>query len=271
MKKRLFATFSLVVLFIFIIAGFAIVNVPDSSAMQTVEIPSVITKTMIYTINLPIVTNASPYLFSDDFSDPTSGWSIDEDSPVRSGYQNDEYEIAINERYVWGGAVPPLTDIVNYSVEATLRMFEDTGGAYGLKFDREDWDHYYLFAVLPATSEFVLFRHDPAWVEIVPFSSSQLINSGSASNRLRVERYGEDINLYINGQFLVSTSDGSYSGTNSEVGLFAQTLDEIPMAVRFDNFIVIGVNVVTSERSQNTEERNVLLISKGEGAAYHRR
>jgi hypothetical protein len=150
-------------------------------------------------------------------------------------------------------------------------MFEDTGGAYGLVFDREDWDHYYLFAVLPATSEFVLFRHDPAWVEIVPFSSSPLINSGSASNRLRVERYGEDINLYINGQFLVSTSDGSYSGTNSEVGLFAQTLDEIPMAVRFDNFIVIGVNVVTSERSQNTEERNVLLISKGEGAAYHRR
>lgn len=271
MKKRLFTTFSLVVLFIFFVAGIAMVNVPDSSAMQIVEIPSVITITMIYTINLPIVTKASTDLYFDDFNDPNSGWPITDSDAVRVGYQSGEYEISIDKSFKWGGAVPPLGDISNYSVEATGHLQNGTSGAYGLLFDREDWDHYYLFAVLPATSEFVLFRHDPAWVEIVPFSFSSFINNGSASNRLRVERYGEDINLYINDQFLVSTSDGSYSGTNSEVGLFAQTLEEIPIVVRFDNFLVSGVNGVTSERSQNTEEWNVLLISEGEGATYHRR
>jgi hypothetical protein len=271
MKKRLFATFSLVVLFIFIMVGIAIVNVRDSSAMQSVEIPSVITTTMIYTVNLPIVTTASTYRYFDNYDDPTSGWPVTDSGAVRMGYQSGEYEISINNSFKWGGAVPPMDDISNYSVEAIGHLQQGSSGAYGLIFDRVDWNHYYLFAVLPATGEFVLFRHDPAWVEIVPFSSSPLINSGSESNHLRVERYGEAINLYINDQFLVSTSDGSYSGTNSEVGLFAQTLEEISMAVRFDNFLVVGVSAAASERSQNTEETDVILIGKGQSAIYHRR
>ncbi len=271
MKIRLLATSSLLVLFIFFILRIALATGPESSVMQLINPPSLITNTVIYTSSLPLVTKAPPPLFFENFSDPNSGWPISDSGAVRNGYQNGEYEITIENSFTWGGAVPPLGDISNYSVDVVGHFQQGSSGAYGLIFDRKDWDHFYLFAILPSSQEFVLFRHDPDWVELVPFITSTYINSGLAINRLRVERKDENISIYINGHFLISVDDSTYKGTFGEVGLFAQTLDETPIAVRFDDFLVMGLAGINSARGRIVTGSSIILIGGGEGTIHQSR
>jgi hypothetical protein len=223
-----------------------ITEVPGAAAIQPISIPGTTIADLDSTSYLPLVFNNNPLLYFDNFSDPDSGWPISDSGNVKLSYQEGEYEILIREQNYWGGAVPPLDDIAGYSVNADMRFQTGSGGFYGLIFDREDWDQFYIYVISPYGQVFGVLRHDPAaWVVLIPFAVSPSINTGSTANHLRVDRAGDQITVYVNDQLLTSISDDAYSGISNEVGLFAQSSTQVPVAMRFDNFTVSHLEVTS--------------------------
>jgi len=243
--------------FLLIIFGSSIIQVPEVVAVGS-AIPNIstINATTNYTSYkyLPIIF-FSPILYSDDFSNPASGWLTGDGKHISLSYENGEYEIEIFRSWWWGASAPPLGDISNYSIESEARLHTGSEGIYGVIFDREDWDNYYVFVVIPSSQVYAIFRHEPNdnWINLVPFTASTAIKADSATNQLKVEREGEKITVYVNDQVLNTTNDSTLTGTSSEVGLFAQTLNEEPIKARFDNFIVKQIpSTTTTVLSQNT-------------------
>lgn len=198
---------------------------------------------------LPLVEKPRLRIFSDDFSNPFSGWSIVDRQHDRFQYVDGEYEILLRTFGRWAAASAPVDDIDNYSIGADMRLhsdysptdvdpFYDDTISYGLIFERVDWDNFYLFVVLPETQQYTLHRRNPTWQRLIDFTYSTAIKPGTAANHLEVTRIGDEIILLVNGVKLESITDSSLIGIYREVGLYMGSFEIVPIAVRFDNFIV---------------------------------
>ena len=251
-RRRAFVL-SLMVAVVLFVAGLAAVSTPEVGANPTDRAEVSFQNAISETFYLPTIFRPESVFFFDDFSDPDSGWDngLDTGSVVYS-YQSGEYQIFIRDTFWWGGAVPPLADIADYSVEAEMRLHSGSSAFYGLIFERVDWNHYYLFAVSPDSQEYVVLRHDPAWNVLVTFTHSPAIHSGTAANHLRVERVGEKIDVFVNGVFLASVNDSTYYGSSDEAGLFGQSGGDVPVRMRYDNFKIdrLGPSTTVPGRSQ---------------------
>jgi hypothetical protein len=201
---------------------------------------SPISFTPAFTAYIPIAAqnydSRLPYL--DDFSDSDSGWFIGDSGDIKWSYQSDEYEMLIRNEYWWAGATAPLDGLGDCFVEADMRRYSGSKNYYGLIFGLEDWEHFYLFIVRPNTRYYSVFRIEPDnWTRIVDWRYSYYINTGSTSNRLKVERSGSQISVYVNDHLLTTTNDSTYPGCLC-VGVYAETLDSTPMSARYDDFTV---------------------------------
>jgi hypothetical protein len=177
-------------------------------------------------------------LYFDDFSDPTSGWFTGDNNDTRWSYQDGEYEMLIRNANWWAGATAPIGGLTSYSIEADMRGYSSSTNVHGLIFGLVDWDHFYIFAIYPNDQNYAVLRCSPLdYVYIVDWTYSPYINSSNASNRLKVERNGGQIVVYANDHLLTTVNDGTYTGSLN-VGLFARAGDNVPFAVRYDNFRV---------------------------------
>ncbi|MBN2149034.1 MAG: hypothetical protein JW726_16735, partial [Anaerolineales bacterium] len=73
------------------------------------------------------------------------------------------------------------------------------------------------------------------WTTLIERTFNAAINDETGVNRLRVERDGEQIRLYVNGVLLDSISDSSYL-IDQEASLCSISGAEANVAARFDNF-----------------------------------
>ena len=135
--------------------------------------------------------------YLDDFSNPQSGWATGDTGNTRRSYVDGEYEILVRNPGWWAGALCPAGKVVSYSVEADMRNDAGTG-IHGLVFGWVDWDHFYLFAVSPDLQQYFIMRRDTTWVQLIPWTYSPAVLPYGAVNRLRVERQGAQITVYVN-------------------------------------------------------------------------
>lgn len=191
----------------------------------------------------PIAPTPTPMLASlpyfDDFSNPSSGWPIDNGGSVRIGYSaNEEYFInrqVSGFRYV----LAPINSIQEYEVETDVR-WSDEGYEYGIIFGQADFSSpYYWFGIDPINQRFRLKYYDgssyqcinspdPCWVQ------STSINPNSTPNHIKVICKGTRVNLYANNQLLWQ---GAVPYCDGQVGVFAQSTSSDPNAeADFDNF-----------------------------------
>jgi hypothetical protein len=264
MRSRYIVVAALVLLFVMVLAGAAFGRASEVVAYRQARDNSTISATITISMYLPFVTTNTD-IFFDDFSDPSSGWPIDDSENVKRSYQDDEYELLVRPKNFWGGSVPPLVDISSYTVDAEMRIPNGGAGYYGLVFDRVDWNHFYVYVVSPRNQYYAVFRHDPAWVLLTPFTQSSAIKSGSTTNHLRVDRNGDEISVYVNEQYLTSLTDAKYSSSSNEVGLFAQSSTDVPVAMRFDNFEVRFLDINADRNSTSLVENPTNFPAEGQG------
>ncbi len=195
-------------------------------------------------VYLPCITkNDCGFHFYDDFSDPNSGWDIDGNSDYRRRYLGGEYQILLNHPWQSMLAVPDLDLPGNYRLEVDIRQTTDQGSAYGLLFAIR-WDangnyEAYQFLVEPQTQRYLLDERsmNGSWNAIIPWTDAPwIINSGTGTNRLRVERIGPAIYLYINDVTVASAYDSSFTSPNRDAALYVDNYEQAPLDVRFDNF-----------------------------------
>jgi uncharacterized repeat protein (TIGR01451 family) len=189
---------------------------------------------------LPLVPRAFCSPYTDNFNNPASGWPVTDDGNVRLEYLDGEYRILVRS-INWGAAARPGFQASDYSVSVDLRNPNEVIGSYGIGFGiSSDWSTFYTLEIYP-DGWYGIYRYDPNDVVTLSEAYSSAIYQGSASNQIKVERYGASINAYANGQLLASVTDGTYTGF-LYLGLAVFSYDQPNMDILFDNFAVYPVS-----------------------------
>jgi uncharacterized repeat protein (TIGR01451 family) len=223
------------------LAGGTVITNTASLTSNEVTTPITVSTTLIVQnrIFLPCVFNGFCTDFFDDFSNPASGWSVDDDEYRRVEYRDGEYRVLTKQSGYLYLFTAPTCPRENYVVESEVRWNEsDYGFGYGLIFGvKEDFVEYYYFDVLANDQSYRLWRRDSTGFTLLagPTGSSD-INPGTNSNHLKVTREGDQISLNVNGVDLGTWTDGNITGL-TYAGVAATPYGDKPVSdARFDNF-----------------------------------
>ena len=179
-------------------------------------------------------------LFQDDFETSKVGgaWGCLRGENQSNYYEAGEYIINVVPADSWWRVQSGRSfgdSIVE--VEAT-----PTGGpddnVYGLMTGWQNWSNYYLF-MISGDGYFRLSKREGGnWTRNDPWTRSEAIKLGKATNLLQVQRQGETLSFYANGVKLADYVDGSFPEGNA--GLIAGTTacGGGNLTVSFDNFSV---------------------------------
>ena len=199
---------------------------------------------IIYDTFLPFIFGNPCTNFFDDFSDPNSGWAVGEDEDYRYEYFGGEYRaLSKNDLYGYMFGAPTCAR-ENYTVDVDARWVGAPGESYGILFGIiGNYDQFYLFDVNTDYQDYRLLRFDGNdYHSIVPQSHSISINSGTASNQLKITRNGYQITLEVNGSILGSWTDSNIAG-ETYTGIISTPYLGYPTSdARFDNFSVTQVS-----------------------------
>jgi hypothetical protein len=206
---------------------------PSPTSIVVVSGEPTMTPTPSAVVPAPTVPNW-PVVLADDFDDPESGFSRTSDEQGRLSYEDGQYSIGvIPERWVaWSSQSGYLSDFV---MEVAVSADAEVGFA-GLIFRKQGDSLFYIFAVAP-DGQYTLTTSSPAAGAILDWRDSGYIKTGVNTNRLRVVCVGATMTLYVNGQYLDTAQDTTFS--EGEVGMMAGTrAGETRALFHFDNLRV---------------------------------
>ena len=182
-----------------------------------------------------------PVLFSDDFSDNTSGWDQIQNEVGTAGYEQGSYRIFINKTsdFLIAGLSQDLSGDV--SIEVTARKVDGPDDNYfGVVCHYQDPDNYYLMLISSSGRSAIAMMLDGEFGLISPGLQPLImegIKLGSATNHIQADCVGEQMTLYANGKQVSVAYDHHLSG--GKVGLVAAAGQVVGgVDIRFDDFRV---------------------------------
>lgn len=203
-----------------------------------------------YRIYCPLITKPCLPLYSDDFSNPASGWPAEDTDDILYEYNNGEYRILVRPDQ-WGAIAHPGFQSSDYVVSVNLRNPNGVYGSYGIAFGLAgDFSTFYTLEIYP-DGWYGIYRWDPNDIVTLSEAYSPAIYQGSATNSIKVERNGASIKAYANGQLLASVTDGTYTGSRY-IGLAVFSYDQPNVDIRFDNFTVYSIDCGTVNSASGT-------------------
>jgi hypothetical protein len=172
--------------------------------------------------------------WSDDFSDPSSGWNTESDSSAEVTYQDGAMRVFVKaaNSLAWAYAGRTFSDFC-LTVEAT-QMSGPDDNEYGVLVRMEDPDHFYRFSV-SGDGYYLVSRYDGAeWENLAgDWTTSDAILRGAATNHLEVVCQGATMAFIVNGIQLAQVEDSDYP--RGDIGLYAGTFFERDVEIYFDN------------------------------------
>jgi uncharacterized repeat protein (TIGR01451 family) len=191
-----------------------------------------------FIICLPLVMKnystslSCPPDYSEDFSDPGSGWYIYEDSTIKFDYTGGEYQIWIKNPDD-GSWVTPGVKASDFTVAISAHRMSGTEGPYGILFGiNQDWSELYEVSI--NEDYYAIWKYDSGW-SLLTWNTSAAIQTGTAWNRIEVVRDGTAISVFINDIFQTTVYDGSFTGFR-RIGLSVYSPLSTDLDVRFDDF-----------------------------------
>ena len=175
--------------------------------------------------------------FTDDFSNPDSGWGGISTEPYLRGYHSGKYQIRIDlpAWFVW-----TLGNQSYQDVSATVSVYSegDTDNHYGL-ICRASQAGFYYFAI-SADGYYAIYRYTEEG-ELLPLTGPAMLRSplirSQSENQLLAICEESTLSLYINGELLAQVADETLS--KGAVGMAAGTLPQSAASlVWFDNLQV---------------------------------
>jgi TolB-like protein len=161
-------------------------------------------------------------LLYNNFSRGPEDWVVDEIAGVRNG----EYRLAPSEGgyYSWRAE-----ELQNASFKAETRWLSgSTNMGYGLIFRLQDIDNHYFFLITKNGYYKLGMYNEGGWYDLIDWQKSRFINE-VGKNTLKVEMYGSQFKLYINGNHMEDYIDNTFS--EGKVGFVS--LEDVNIA--FDN------------------------------------
>ena len=181
----------------------------------------------------------SGILFSDDFSNPNSGWDQVNTAEGITDYADGVYRIFVNtdNTDIWANPGKNFTDAV-IEVSATKVGGPDDND-FGVICRYQNVENFYFF-VLSSDGYYgigiVQGGEQRVLGEKGQLLPSDAINQGNTTNVIRADCVGDTLTLYANGTQLTSVQDSTFA--SGDVGLMAGTYNEVGTDIHFDNFVV---------------------------------
>lgn len=177
-------------------------------------------------------------LYSDDFSDPNSGWDRVQSDEGVTDYENGAYRIFVDQSQhdYWANPGRSFGD-VRVEVDATKTGGPDDND-FGLVCRYQDTENFYAF-LISSDGYYAILKYSGGTSESLGTDgmlSTVAVNQGAATNHIRADCVGDTLTLYANGTRLHSTTDSQF--TSGDVGLIAGTFDEPGTDISFDDFVV---------------------------------
>jgi len=184
----------------------------------------------------PTENSQNAVLFSDDFSNPLSGWPTIQNVQGGYSYQADGYHIHVDEidAVLWAKANWE-DDNVSISVDAKP-VTKGMNGYYGLICRIQDEQNFYYF-VIRNNGDYTIGKHKKAGFQSLfseGWRGSNAINQGNQINLLKADCVGDRLRFYVNNAMLGEATDTDLSSGFS--GIIAAALDAQGFEVLFNNF-----------------------------------
>ena len=188
-------------------------------------------------ISKPPAPTCAAY-YTDNFSDPKSGWYTGEDSASKFAYINGEYQIWVKNSNE-AQSVTPGAKATDFTASVSARRTSGTSGTYGLVFGiNEGWSQFY--EVLIDANAFSVWRYNNGWTPLQNWTTSSAVATGTNWNRLKVVRNGSLITVYINGQQVANVNDSTFVGLR-RIGVTVESYNA-GVDARFDDFSLYPAN-----------------------------
>ena len=171
--------------------------------------------------------------FRDDFSDPASGWPVDQGEEWGFFYDSGGYQMYSNipNAEVCASRTRGHT---SYIVEANVTKLEGPDDAYFGVTCRKTGPNYFTFAI-SGSGDYSIYKTINGKPELLVTGSSLAIFKGNETNHLKASCIGSTLSFEVNNREVVSILDeGPQFG--SFIGLVVGTLSEGGIQVKFDNF-----------------------------------
>ncbi len=182
-------------------------------------------------------------LYYDNFSNPNSGWPVKQGGSNRYGYINGEYRMQLSS---WNSfqVVSSSFSASDFAASVYIREDHEWDGyntSYGLVFGlSSDGQEFYTFEIERARY-YSVYRYDHGyWYQLRKESASGMFDF-PATNRLKVERRGSQIKLYINSVLMDTIIDDNFMGYR-KLGLIATLPSPSEANGYFDNYTVYEVD-----------------------------
>jgi uncharacterized repeat protein (TIGR01451 family) len=187
---------------------------------------------------IPTISKPCPFVFADFFDNPKSGWTTTNNNNFNAQYLPGEYQLLVKVPDYFVAARAPSEPIRHvFQVSVDVRNITGVLGSYGMLFGAtEDWRNFYRFEILPNQTWAVRKWDGSNWQHLGGGFSSA-IRTGSQKNTLTVRHEGDYSRFWINKEALPPIYDPA-SFTFLYVGVTANSIDAVPLDVRFSNFIV---------------------------------
>ena len=178
-------------------------------------------------------------LFQDDFSDPESGWNRVSTDTGETEYDDGVYRIYVNEPNtdIWSHPGVNFDDVI-IEVDA-FKVGGERDNRFGIICRAEGTDHFYTF-IISSDGYYGVGKVKQQNYELIDTDAllpSEVIEKGSAINRIRAECVADRLTLFVNGIKIAEYFDSEFA--SGDVGLIAGTYNEPGTDIRFDNFLVI--------------------------------
>lgn len=173
--------------------------------------------------------------FADDFSDPCSGWTIQDGSHTSSGYANGQMVLEVRQPNISSLSSPGVAyQDVSMSVDVVaLDVFP--GSRAGVVCRMANLENFYLFEITSGGFHSISRRLGGDWSILRGPVFSPLIHRGQgAANRVSASCVGETLTLWVNEQQASQVTDGQL--TFGDVGLSITSGPGRVAQYSFDNF-----------------------------------
>jgi serine/threonine-protein kinase len=174
-------------------------------------------------------------VLEDDFSDPNSGWEIEEFTDGRVGYTDGVYSILGEgeDRAVWGNIEQEFSDVIVDVDTTQISAPANDNNGYGVTCRQQSNGDGYLLRI-SGDGFYAIHRIlNGEFTPLVEWASSDVIRQGNASNHIRAICNGSQLTLIVNGQELAQTTDSTFQ--SGEIGLTATSFEAEPTEIHFDN------------------------------------
>jgi hypothetical protein len=182
---------------------------------------------------------SSNLLFSDDFSNTSSGWDRVSETDYLTDYFENAYRITVNTDMtdIWANPANLSFADMSVEVEATKNGGPDDND-FGVICRYQDVEHFY-YGIITSDGYFGIIKTTTDGSTTIGRDSlgySDLIQQGFSTNNIRFDCIGDTLTLFVGGEQLDQQTDSDY--TYGNVGLTAGTYATAGADILFDNFKV---------------------------------